>query len=152
MVPWRRELMTNCMAGLFIDTWGWLALRDKGDRHHNEAVAAFDKALTSGFIVTTDYVLDETFTLMFRRLAIHKAKESMEFLITATGEGGVMMAQVTAARFREAVRLRLKFKDKPGISFTDFTSMLVMQELEVKRILTEDGHFAQVGLGFDLVP
>ncbi len=56
------------MVGLFIDTWGWLALRDKGERRHNETVAAFDKALASGSMVTTDYVLDETFTLLFRRL------------------------------------------------------------------------------------
>ena len=42
------------MAGLFVDTWGWLALRDKGDHRHKEAVTAFDKALASGSIVTTD--------------------------------------------------------------------------------------------------
>ena len=112
------------MAALFVDTWGWLALRDKGERRHNEAVAAFDKALTAGSIVTTDYVLDETFTLLFRRLAVHKAKESMEFLIAATGEGAVMLAPIHAARFREAARLRLKFRDKPEISFTDFRMLL----------------------------
>ncbi len=63
-----------------------------------------------------------------------------------------MLATIHAARFREATRLRLKFRDKPGISFTDFTSMVVMQELELKRILTEDRHFAQVGMSFELVP
>ena len=140
------------MAGLFIDTWGWLALRDKGERHHHEVVTAFDKALASGAIVTTDYVLDETFTLLFRRLSVHKAKESLEFMIAATSEGTVMLTPIHVARFREAARLRLKFRDKPGISFTDFTSMAVMQELELKRILTEDRHFAQVGMGFELVP
>ena len=140
------------MAGLFIDTWGWLALRDKGERRHHEAVTAFDKASASGAIVTTDYVLDETFTLLFRRLAAHKAKESLEFLIAATGEGAIMLTPIHVARFREAARLRLKFRDKPDISFTDFTSMAVMQELELKWILTEDRHFAQVGMGFELVP
>ena len=42
------------MAGLFVDTWGWLALRDKSDRRHAEAVAAFDGAWAAGSIVTTD--------------------------------------------------------------------------------------------------
>ena len=140
------------MAGLFVDTWGWLALRDKGDRRHNEAVAAFDDALATGVLVTTDYVLDETFTLLFRRLVFHKAKESLEFLMAATQEGAISLAPIHTARFREAVKLRVKYKDKPEISFTDFTSMVVMLELEVKRVLTEDRHFAQVGLGFELVP
>lgn len=140
------------MAGLFVDTWGWLTLRDKGERRHNEAVTAFDKALASGSIVTTDYVLDEAFTLLFRRLSAHKARESLEFMIAATDEGVVVLANIDTARFREAARLRLKFRDKPGISFTDFTSMAVMQELGLKRILTEDRHFTQVGMGFELVP
>jgi predicted nucleic acid-binding protein len=141
------------MAGLFVDTWGWLALRDKGDRKHKPAVAAFEEALKQRErIVTTDYVLDEAFTLFFRRLAIHKAKESLEFLMAATEDGSVLLAPVSAARFREAIKLRLKYKDKPEISFTDFTSMVVMQESGVKRVLTEDGHFVQVGLGFELVP
>jgi predicted nucleic acid-binding protein len=64
----------------------------------------------------------------------------------------VRLEPIHPARFREAVRLRAKYRDKPGISFTDFTSMAVMRELEVTRILTEDRHFAQVGMGFELVP
>ena len=140
------------MAGLFVDTWGWLALRDKGEHRHKDAVAAFDKSMAAGPIVTTDYVLDETFTLLFRRLPVHKARESMESLLAATSEGAVSLAPIHAARFRDAARLRLKFRDKPEISFTDFTSMAVMEELGLKRILTEDRHFAQVGMSFELLP
>ena len=102
--------------------------------------------------MTSDYVLDETFTLLFRRLSVSRARESMDFLMEAIRDGAVMLAPIHAARFEEAARLRVKYRDKPEISFTDFTSMVVMQELELKRILTEDRHFAQVGLGFELVP
>ena len=42
------------MAGLFVDTWGWLALSDKSDRRHVEAVAAFNHAVAAGSIVTAD--------------------------------------------------------------------------------------------------
>ena len=152
MASWLPGLTTNCMAGLFVDTWGWLALRDKGDRRHNEAVSAFDEALEAGAIVTTDCVLDETFTLLFRRLAVHKAKESVEALMLAAENGTFEMATIIPGRFHEAVRLRLRYKDKPEILFTDFTSIVVMQESGVKRILTEDRHFAQVGLGLELAP
>ena len=106
----------------------------------------------AGPVVTTDFVLDETFTLLFRRLSFHGAKESLEFLTAAVEAGDVLLEPIHPVRFREAVKLRLKYKDKPEISFTDFTSMVVMRELALKRVLTEDRHFAQPGLGFELVP
>jgi predicted nucleic acid-binding protein len=39
-----------------------------------------------------------------------------------------------------------------GTSTRSFTSIVVMRELGLKRVLTEDRHFAQVGLGLELVP
>ena len=141
------------MASLFVDTWGWLALRDRGDSGHGEAAAVFKEALARRVsMITTDYVLDETFTLLFRRLPLAKARESLEALTAVIDDGSVSLEPIHPARFREAVSLRLKYKDKPEISFTDFTSMVVMRELAVKRVLTEDRHFAQVGLGFELAP
>ncbi|MFQ5865244.1 MAG: hypothetical protein ACE5IW_08470 [bacterium] len=52
---------------LFIDTWGWLAMWDKKDSKH-ESVKNFYQEFRNkrGVAVTTDYVLDETFTLLFR--------------------------------------------------------------------------------------
>ena len=141
------------MAGLFVDTWGWLALRDKGEQRHRETVVAFDGGRAEGGgIVTTDYVLDETLTLLFRRLAFQKARASLEALLAAVDEGAITLVTITGVRFREAVKLRLKFKERPEISFTDFTSIVVMRELGLKRVLTEDRHFAQVGLELELVP
>ena len=65
--------MSNCMAlKRFIDTWGWLTLHDKSEAKHQE-VAEFYAAFRSykGTIYTTDYVLDETFTLLFKRLSFN---------------------------------------------------------------------------------
>jgi len=45
---------------------------------------------------------------------------------------------VTSERFEKAKGLRLKYQDKPKISFTDLTSMVVMKELGVKEIITGD--------------
>ena len=49
-------------------------------------------------------------------------------------------------------RLRLRYHDKPRISFTDLTSFVVMRELGLHRVLTGDAHFEQVGLGFVRFP
>lgn len=64
---------------LFIDTWGWLTLRDGREARHKEAKALYHEfRKQKGRIFTTDYVLDETFTLLFRRLPFAQARESLE--------------------------------------------------------------------------
>jgi len=59
---------------------------------------------------------------------------------------------VHTQRFEQAYRLRLRYRDKPRISFTDLTSFTVMRELGIRQVLTADAHFTQVGLGFHQVP
>lgn len=49
-------------------------------------------------------------------------------------------------------KLRLIYLDKPDISFTDLTSMVVMLELRIEHIVTADAHFLKVGEGFQLLP
>jgi len=70
---------------LFVDTWGWSTLRDKREAGHKEVARFYYNCLSQGVLVyTTDYILDETFTLLFRRLSFSKAKESMELLLEAS--------------------------------------------------------------------
>lgn len=138
---------------LFIDTWGWIVIHNKREPRHAEVDDFYRRwRLNGGSIFTTDYVLDETFTLFFRRLPFSVAKGSMGFLDEAIREGYLILEWITHERFEKAKDLRLRFRDKPKISFTDLTSMVVMKELEVISILTEDEHFTQVGMGFEKVP
>lgn len=138
---------------LFIDTWGWLTLRDKREVRHRETQAFYNGLRDkSGRFVTTDYVLDETFTLLFKRLSFPQAWESLEMIEQAIRDGYLYLERITPEHFEQAKRLRLRFQDKPRISFTDLTSMVVMNELGIADILTEDAHFIQVGMGFQLVP
>jgi predicted nucleic acid-binding protein len=55
-------------------------------------------------------------------------------------------------QFRRAWQHRQKYHDKPDISFVDFTSMAVMQDLGISDIFTGDAHFTHVNLGFRLYP
>ncbi len=105
-----------------------------------------------GVSYTTDYVLDETFTLLFRRLPFKEATDSLDLINLAIKEGYLRLERITAERFEKAKGLRIKFQDKPRISFTDLTSMVVMAELGIANILTEDKHFTQVGMGFQKIP
>ncbi len=140
-------------AKLFVDTWGWLTLHDKGELQHREVVdfyTSFRSRKTA--IYTTDYMLDETFTLLFKRLPPFRAKQSMEMLIRVLLEDEFNLVQITAERFALAPALRIKFLDKPQISFTDLTSMVVMKELDIEKVLTGDAHFTHVGMGFQKIP
>ncbi len=129
---------------LFIDTWGWLSLRDRGEMRHEEAKNFYYSfRRQSGKVFTTDYVLDETFTLIFKRLPLLQAHESLVMLDEAIKEGYLWLEWITPERFEQAKRLRIKFQDKPRISFTDLTSIVVMNELGITDILTEDAHFTQ---------
>jgi len=76
----------------------------------------------------------------------------MESINNAIAQGYLHVEWITPLRFEEAKTMRKKYQDKPGISFTDLTSMVVMKEIGVVDILTADDHFEHVGLGFQLKP
>ncbi|MHC5727590.1 MAG: type II toxin-antitoxin system VapC family toxin [Nostoc sp.] len=140
-------------AKLFIDTWGWLTLHDKSERYHQEAREAYQRTIAqNGQIYTTDYVLDETITFFFRRLPAPLANQSMKVLLSAFSAENFYLIRITEERFCLTEVLCSKFIDKPLISFTDLTSVVIMQEFGITTILTEDAHFIHVGMGFQLVP
>lgn len=142
------------VSKLFIDTWGWLTLNDRSERSHQNAVTAYKSALAAkSEIYTTDYVLDETYTLLFKRLPNYQAQKSIQSIFQAlTCNSQFHLVWIDEPRFLETQALRFRYLDKPNISFTDLTSMTVMKELGIQQVLTEDTHFEQVGLGFQRIP
>jgi len=138
---------------LVVDTWGWLALADDRERRHQQVRTVLVRLWQDGGVaVTTDYILDETFTLVFRRLPFVRARRFVTTLDRGEQEGALRLERILPDRFGRAKALRLRLRDKPKISFTDLTTMATMQELRLTRVLTEDEHFRHVGLGLELVP
>ena len=69
------------MDKLFIDTWGFLCLRDKREKNYNKINKTFNDLLNQKVnMITTDYILDETFTLFFKRLNDYNAHSSIDIL------------------------------------------------------------------------
>jgi predicted nucleic acid-binding protein len=135
---------------VFVDTWGWLALADPEDHFHGEAAECYRAfGNQAGRVVTSNFVLDETFTLLFRRRPHSEATRFSSGLLESPF---IRVETVTDVRFKKAYDLRKKFFDKPRISFTDLSSMAIMSELKMTDILTGDDHFTQVGLGFRRIP
>lgn len=135
------------MMALFVDTAGWVACADASDPAHAACHAARDSALEARHtLVTTDYVVDETMTLLRLRLGLPSAEAWWR---QVDGSPRVRWERIDALRFERAVQLFLQHRDK-DFSFTDCTSFVVMRELKLRRALTTDKHFKQ--MGFDVVP
>lgn len=138
---------------IFIDTWGWLALGHRRDARHQEIKGIYKELRSRGaHIYTTDYVLDEVITLVFRREAFEEAIRFMDGIFLSVEQGWLTVERITSDRFAYAWKLRRRFQDKPNISFTDLTSMVVMEGRGITEVLTEDEHFIQVGIGLRKVP
>jgi predicted nucleic acid-binding protein len=138
---------------LFVDTWGWLVLANDRDPAF-AAVAELRReyAESSALWVTTDYVLDETITRLFAAAPFRSAQGFCKGIFDSHEAGTVVIEPINEQRFQDAYRLRLRYRDKPRVSFTDLTSFIVMQELGIRHVLTADAHFHQVGLGFHQRP
>jgi predicted nucleic acid-binding protein len=135
------------MKALFVDTGGWMACADAADRACLTARAARDRALERGqLLVTTDYVIDETLTLVRMRLGLAAAEV---WWAQVQASSRLRTEWIGAPRADKARHLFFRHRDK-DFSFTDCTSFIVMQELKLRQVLTTDVHFRQVG--FDAVP
>jgi predicted nucleic acid-binding protein len=130
------------MNGLFVDTAGWIACVDADDPAHHKAAAARNAWLEQGgVLVTTDYVADETLTVLRARLGLGTAEAWWQ---EVDGSPRLRWEYVSPARADEARGVFFKYRDKE-FSFTDCTSFVVMRELKLREVLTTDHHFAQAG-------
>ena len=138
---------------VFIDTWGWVSVGHRKDARHHEVIALYKELRSQGGrLYTSDYVLDELITLLFRREVFKEAVRFVEGLFHASEQRLLTIERITSDRFASIWALRKKLQDKPQISFTDLTSMAVMEALGIERVLTDDEHFEHVGMGFQKCP
>lgn len=140
-------------SSLFVDSWGWIILANRGEESFSRARDLYQREIDSGTeILTTDYVLDEVITFLSSRLPQKSASKYLGGLLASIASEQIRLERIGADRFEKAWKMRLKYHDHPTISFTDFTSFVVMGELSVSRVLTNDHHFEQVNQGFQRLP
>jgi predicted nucleic acid-binding protein len=131
------------MAGkIFIDTSGFFALLSKRDSMHAKAAEVFTIAREQkDRFVTTDYILDETATLLRAHGLGSLVPRFFEIVMAATACGIEWMDKeqffATAAFFNK--------HDDQEWSFTDCFSFIIMKQLRLSEALTKDGHFAAAG-------
>lgn len=135
------------MKAVFVDTAGWMACADGADPAHIRSCAARDAALEAGqTLVTTDFVVDETLTLIRFRLALVAAEAWWQQVDRSPR---LRWERVDSDRFEKARALFFQYRDK-DFSFTDCTSFVIMRELRLTHAITTDRHFRQ--MGFQVLP
>jgi predicted nucleic acid-binding protein len=135
------------VRALFVDTAGWLACADSADGDHVRSCAARDAALEAGqTLITTDFVVDETLTLIRLRLGLDSAEAWWQQIDQSSR---LRWERVDSDRFEKGRHLFFQYRDK-DFSFTDCTSFAIMREIRLTHALTTDRHFRQ--MGFQVVP
>ena len=127
---------------IFIDTGGFYALISAGDPSHHKAFTIRQEiGRVRRRVVTTDYVLQETATLLRAR---GLTKYLKEFLSMSETSEALNIEWMTPDRFAAARTFMLKYLDQE-FSFTDCVSLVVMKELRLKDALATDKHFRIAG-------
>ena len=132
---------------VLVDSWGWISLLSPKENRHKEVKQYYNRLKSNGAeIITTDYILAETITFLYRRLPVAAAEDALNTLNKAIDNDIIQLEWVSKIYFNEAINLRKRYKDKPDISFTDLTSIAIITDKNIKEVLTDDDHFIQVGL------
>lgn len=126
----------------FVDTSGFYALLVKKDEEHNRTVTILrDAQRRKRRFVTTDYVLDETITLL---IACGHPGLVSPLLAAAPRSDACRVEWTDPERFSRVADFLLKRLDHDW-SFTDCLSFVVMKQLRLSEALTKDYHFAEAG-------
>jgi predicted nucleic acid-binding protein len=127
---------------LFVDTSAWLALNDKNDQYHAEAVSRSAKVKQQKIqLIISEYVFDETITIIRYRVSHRAAVIFGDALMSSTI---VSIEDVTDEERLKAWVLFKKYGDKE-LSFTDCTSFALMMKLKLQKAFAFDDHFKQIG-------
>lgn len=130
---------------IFVDTSAWIALEDKKDVNHSLALEFREQLfITKTRLVTTNYILDETYTLVLFDLGYTKTvtfKRKLDELIL---NNILLLIHITHEIERTAWDTFERFNKDKTWSFTDCTSKVIMELSGLQEAFTFDRHFEQM--------
>ena len=124
---------------IFVDTSAWFAMTVPSDQDHAAVTHCFSQSAEPLF--TTDYVMDETLTLLRARGYDQRALAlGAEFFSGSLAE----LYYLSETDVQAAWEVFRRYDDKKW-SFTDCASKVVMEQLQITRAISLDHHFHQFG-------
>ena len=130
---------------IFIDTSAWDAIEDSSDPNHEIALAFKDDLPNNSRLVTTDYVLDETYTLLLLNVGYERTIAFQSNTRELLQNGILTVVHVTASLSEEAWDIFKRFNVDKKWSFTDCASYAVMKQFDIETVFAFDHHFEQMG-------
>jgi hypothetical protein len=127
---------------VFVDTSAWLALVNRSDSFHFKAKETRDTLLKNkakSFV--TDFVIVEVANCLSRVPFRSSAIKLVNFIKTAED---IELVKIEQEIFDEAWNLYCSHQDKEW-SFTDCTSIMVMNRKGIREAFSTDHHFEQAG-------
>lgn len=126
---------------VFVDTGAWLALHDKHDQFHKQALAGKARIENEKFeLVTSDFIFDESLTFIRYRVSHNAAVLFGDSLFNSSI---VTMVTVDNDVLHLAFEIFRKYRDQ-DFSLTDCTSFALMKRLRLTTCFTFDSHFSQM--------
>lgn len=124
---------------IFVDTGAWFASVIPTDSNHKTATEWLKH--NSHPLLTTDYVVDETLTLLRMRREYQKA------IAIGNAFFSGRLATIHYLTQADIQQTWLTFKDfaDKNWSFTDCSSKVVMAKLQISQAFAFDHHFQQFG-------
>ena len=125
---------------VFVDTGIFIALRNAADRNHRGGKELMRRALKGEFgaVYTSDYVMDEAITTALARTRkLELAIDVGEYILRSPR---IRKLWVSEEIFESAWR-KFKSHRRGQMSFTDFTSLVLMEENGIKDIMSFDSGF-----------
>lgn len=132
---------------IFIDTGAFLARYSAKDELHKTSVSSWAVLEKSKeLLFTSNFVLDETFTLLGRRTGYAFAAARARAILSSTAFTILRPSKYDEI---EAVKLFEKFADQ-SVSYTECISFVLMRSNKIERVFTFDKHFRMAG--FTIIP
>ena len=130
---------------IFIDTSAFYALLDRDDKNYPRGKRLWTEILDAGYaLVTSNYVIVETFALLQNRLGFNAARGFQEDLVPI-----LQVEFVTSDLHRLGIAALLS-SSRRGLSLVDCASFELMRNLGIKTVFAFDSHFKEQG--FHLFP
>jgi predicted nucleic acid-binding protein len=127
---------------IFVDTSWFKALMDGNDDFYHDSVLQMKKILKERtLLITTNFIIDETLTLIRVKTDLKTALEFREKIF----EMSEILKIARVLDLDEKAAWEWFPKDWKHLSFTDCTSFAVMKRLELTEVTTFDSHFAKAG-------
>ncbi len=133
------------MNRIFVDTSAWDAIIDGGDANHALALLFSDEIAGHYALVTTNYVLDELYTLLLLNIGYQRTIRYKQQLDILVQEGILEIEWISEQLAFEAWAIFEQFNNDKQWSFTDCTSYVVMKRLGITEVFAFDRHFGQMG-------